>query len=83
MDQYNCESTANNEFVCTAYQPDWEGDQESDGYPRFGTISFGITAGVIDVSSTDAISWGEIRLMGSVSLLVQSGIAALVALSVF
>ena len=25
MDQYNCESQASNDFICTAYQPDWEG----------------------------------------------------------
>ena len=25
MDQYNCESQQSNDFICTAYQPDWEG----------------------------------------------------------
>ena len=83
MDQYNCEAQSNNNFVCTAYQPDWSGDQESDSYPRFGTISFGITAGIIDTTSTDPIAWGEIRLMRATQLLAQTGIAALIAFSMF
>ena len=83
MDQYNCESQADNDFLCTAYQPDWEGDMESDGYPRFGTISFGVIAGVIDVSSTEPIAWGEIRLMGATELIAQTCIALLITLTAF
>ena len=37
MDAYHC-TGSNYQFVCSAYQPDWLNDQESDGYPRFGTI---------------------------------------------
>lgn len=57
MDQYHCDALANNEFVCSAYQPDYRNDNENEGYPRFGTVDFTLSAGLIDVSLNSAIAW--------------------------
>ena len=75
MDQYHCEALRDNEFVCTAYQPDYKNDNESDGYPRFGTVDFTIQAGLIDVSLTSAVAWDQIMLKNAVTL-AAVGVAA-------
>ena len=74
MDAYHCDGSAN-VFTCTAYQPDWENGQETDGYPRFGIDSQGITAGVIDTASTSPIAWPILQLKNAVTL-AAAGIAA-------
>ena len=71
MDYMGCSGTevAN---ICTAWQPNyklsWNGLGITDGYPRFGTGEFGITAGIIEARSSRAVDFQPIMLQGALTL---------------
>ena len=71
MDYMGCSGTEVAK-LCMAWQPNyvlsWNGFGITDGYPRFGTGEFGITAGIIDSKSSKAVDFQPIMLQGALTL---------------
>ena len=78
MDAFHCEkiSSTNYEVVCSAYQPDWNVDKLTEGYPRFGTDENDLTAAIFDVDLTEAALVYDIFLTGAVTMLSSMAVVA-------
>ena len=85
MDAYHCEriDSTNYELVCSAYQPDWNVEKLTAGYPRFGVDENDLTAVIFDASATTKAAVYDVFLTGGVTLLASVALVANVVLVSF
>ena len=85
MDAYHCEriDSTNYEIICSAYQPDWNVDRLTAGYPRFGVDENDLTAVIFDASATTKAQVYDIFLAGGVNLVASVAVVASAVLSSF
>ena len=78
MDAYHCEriDSTNYELICSAYQPEWNVDRLTAGYPRFGVDENDLTAVIFDASATTKADVYDIFLAGGVTLLANLAVVA-------